>query len=584
MGLIAAILLASSSPCLALTESYWHEPVQQLDPISDVDFVGFNEGWTVGAGQVKATKDGGQDWEQQLSMSETFTAVDFVDSLHGWVVSGGGKIMATSNGGLSWVEQPYEVSGAVWTNLRDVAFTDSLHGWAVGQWANNWSCYPLILRTQSGGATWERVVPGGWGFANNAIDRIRPVDEDRITFNGGGGFSWIRTDDGGVSWPHVVWPKPAGDESKYVDVTDVAFSESNPECGWAVGVYIYRPDGYSGIIMYKTSDAGKTWRVVHSEWSESWSYDPGYHVYKICSPDPKTAWAVGYPVNGSTGANLHVVKTSDGGTNWSSTKIPAWLGDRLFDLAGLSFADADHGMITDHAGATISYGPAEFEPSPVVSGLSQAEGPGVGGNSVTITGTCFTNVKKVMFGDTEALDKRVVSDTEIRAVAPAEAEGSTIHTVQVAVETTAGRSADTVADDYQYKSLSSSRPLVVLISGFDSNSVEGDEWSFVRQQLTAAHWDVYVARTKPGGLEGDDTVIDTLSDDWWESALRLDRQLAPWGIQENIFGRPVILIVHSMGGLIARAYADTDYAWPGISEGLQSRCRPVAIDPVGYAE
>jgi LPXTG-motif cell wall-anchored protein len=65
--------------------------------------------------------------------------------------------------------------------------------------------------------------------------------------------------------------------------------------------------------------------------------------------------------------------------------------------------------------------PAEFTyvAGTEVTTLDPPAGPEAGGNTVTITGTCFTGATAVRFGDTPATSFTVVSDTEITAVAPA---------------------------------------------------------------------------------------------------------------------------------------------------------------------
>lgn len=65
--------------------------------------------------------------------------------------------------------------------------------------------------------------------------------------------------------------------------------------------------------------------------------------------------------------------------------------------------------------------------TPVVSGLSVASGPAAGGTSVTITGKNFGGSAgrlSVLFGGTAATSVTILSDTQVRAVAPAHAAGT----------------------------------------------------------------------------------------------------------------------------------------------------------------
>ncbi|WP_432587038.1 IPT/TIG domain-containing protein [Streptomyces sp. HD1123-B1] len=86
-------------------------------------------------------------------------------------------------------------------------------------------------------------------------------------------------------------------------------------------------------------------------------------------------------------------------------------------------------------GGTSNGLPFAFVPAPTVSSVSPNQGPGAGGNTVTITGSGFSGATAVRFGSTNATSFTVVSPTQITAVAP---PGS--GTVQVTVITAGGTS------------------------------------------------------------------------------------------------------------------------------------------------
>ena len=121
-------------------------------------------------------------------------------------------------------------------------------------------------------------------------------------------------------------------------------------------------------------------------------------------------------------------------------------------------------------------------------------------------------------------------------------------------------------------SSSTQKPLVVLVGGLGSRiPTSGGDWTFVRKRLEKAGYEVYVAATwsnAPSGQTPD--VIDSNSADWGESARRLDHQL----VQAGRSGRSVILVGHSMGGLIARVYAKV---WSSLASG----CEPLGIVQLG---
>lgn len=74
--------------------------------------------------------------------------------------------------------------------------------------------------------------------------------------------------------------------------------------------------------------------------------------------------------------------------------------------------------------------------APAVTALEPAEGPATGGNVVVVRGRDFTARALVSFGDTRAGEVQVLSDTELRVVAPAHLPGP----VDVTVSTGGGTS------------------------------------------------------------------------------------------------------------------------------------------------
>jgi len=85
--------------------------------------------------------------------------------------------------------------------------------------------------------------------------------------------------------------------------------------------------------------------------------------------------------------------------------------------------------------------------APTVSKLSPSSGSTAGGNTVTITGSGFTGATKVAFGAVAATSFKVVSDTEITAVAPAQAAAAHY----VFVTTASGQSASGAGAVYTYE-------------------------------------------------------------------------------------------------------------------------------------
>ena len=122
-------------------------PTRKL--LYDVTAINQQQAWIVGtSGIVLRTMDGGQHWSEQVSNTmQTLRAAHFIDAQHGWAVGVGGTIIATVNGGQRWHAQ----SSGVDDNLNSVFFTSANEGWAAGD-------HSTLLHTLNGGATWERIA------------------------------------------------------------------------------------------------------------------------------------------------------------------------------------------------------------------------------------------------------------------------------------------------------------------------------------------------------------------------------------------------------------------------------------------
>lgn len=134
-------------------------------------------------GHIVLSSDAGASWQQaSVPVSSDLTAVYFPDPAHGWAVGHDGVVLATSDGGLTWVRQldGRAVNDLVLADIRaklaaepessrlqallaeaersreqgpdkpflDVWFESNSTGFVVG-------AYGLLLRTTDGGRTWQ---------------------------------------------------------------------------------------------------------------------------------------------------------------------------------------------------------------------------------------------------------------------------------------------------------------------------------------------------------------------------------------------------------------------------------------------
>lgn len=102
-------------------------------------------------------------------------------------------------------------------------------------------------------------------------------------------------------------------------------------------------------------------------------------------------------------------------------------------------------VVVQHPVADADAGRFTFVPGTEIDGVEPEIGPEAGGNTVTITGSCFTGATEVLFGDRPAMSFTVVSDTQITAVAPAG-----VGIVDITVVGSAACGEDTLPDGYEY--------------------------------------------------------------------------------------------------------------------------------------
>jgi len=101
-----------------------YEPVPSSP---DIFFANNLDGWASGGGGIIAASDGGRTWKTVLTSTQGVGPLSFLDSTLGWAVDGG-TLMETADGGATWqsVSPLGVLKGA--TQLR---FLDPERGWAV---------------------------------------------------------------------------------------------------------------------------------------------------------------------------------------------------------------------------------------------------------------------------------------------------------------------------------------------------------------------------------------------------------------------------------------------------------------------
>ena len=317
-------------------------PPEISEAIHAIQFVDADHGWAVGSNStILATVDGGQTWIPQTSGgSYSLHSVTFLDGERGWAVGGGGTILATVDGGQTWARQ---TSGTV-VYLLSVTFLDGKRGWAVG-------LFGTILTTVDGGQTWTRQTSG----TSAILESVTFLDGKRGWAVGEGG-TILTTVDGGQTWT----PQTSGTSARLLSVTFL-----DGERGWAVGL--------SGTLL-ATVDGGETWTPQTSGSSA--------RLESVNFLDGKRGWAVG--------RNGTILTTVDGGESW----IPQTSGTSD-TLRSVTFLDRKRGWAVGDNGTILTTVDGGETWTPQASGTSDdllsvtvldgKRGWAVGGNGTILT-------------------------------------------------------------------------------------------------------------------------------------------------------------------------------------------------------
>ncbi|MEK8080833.1 WD40/YVTN/BNR-like repeat-containing protein [Pseudomonas sp. XK-1] len=153
---------------------------------------------TVGdRGHILFSDDNGANWSQaKVPTKQLLTAVFFIDDQHGWAVGHDAQILASSDGGATWVKQFEDLEREA--PLLDVWFKDRNSGYAVG-------AYGALLETTDGGASWEDVsdrMDNADGYHLNAITEVK----DSGLFAVGEQGVMFRSLDWGQTWETLEGP------------------------------------------------------------------------------------------------------------------------------------------------------------------------------------------------------------------------------------------------------------------------------------------------------------------------------------------------------------------------------------------
>lgn len=148
-------------------------------------------------GHILYSDDNAASWTQvKVPTRQMLTAVFFVDDQHGWAVGHDALILASNDGGATWVKQFEDLEREA--PLLDVWFRDRNNGYAVG-------AYGALLETTNGGTNWEDVserLDNEDGYHLNAIVAVKDAGLFVVGELGG----MFRSADWGQTWETLQGP------------------------------------------------------------------------------------------------------------------------------------------------------------------------------------------------------------------------------------------------------------------------------------------------------------------------------------------------------------------------------------------
>lgn len=256
----------------------------------DIYFINSTTGWIVGEGGVVAkTTDGGSTWTQVGNVTGYYDRIFFKDEDNGWIAGGYNGIYTTQDGGNSWLL----------TSIRymyDVFFTPNVV-FSVGTGGK-------IFKSTDLGISW---YPSYQNIMQDKNFTDVFFNDPAVGFAVGDTGKIFKTENGGLTWTEQTSPTTA-------NLASVFFTDVNT--GWITGYQ----------IVLKTTNSGSSWSLKYTS-----NYDDINDAFFVNS---QLGWVVGDKI----------LKTTDGGNNWTNQTIQGVSGD--YYLTSVYFIDENKGFCT----------------------------------------------------------------------------------------------------------------------------------------------------------------------------------------------------------------------------------------------
>lgn len=318
---------------------------QQTSPVSTslsgIDCPTANNCTAIGNGATLGTTDSGATWTVEPgsfavnriraiscpSASDCFAAGGPDNNED---VNGGGVIVATTDGGVSWISQTVPAGTATLDGISCASPTTCM---AVGH-QQGYSAGSVILSTTDGGKSWtDLILPPGLVQPSavscvTATTMCSVVAAGSIATTTDGGTTWISTavllyGSGGISCASVlnciavsggdIFATSDGGAAWNTEGSISGISLSSVSCSTASDCFIV--GGWDSATILSTTDGGIDWA------SKLAPQGTGFLSGISCATQTDCV-AVGY---GSSFTGATVIGTGNGGDTWTDQSVPAGL-------------------------------------------------------------------------------------------------------------------------------------------------------------------------------------------------------------------------------------------------------------------
>jgi photosystem II stability/assembly factor-like uncharacterized protein len=337
-------------PTITFTATEKSNPTATLSPtgglpvfispeIFSIQLFSPDKGWAVaqGGGRLLATEDGGETWldvtpPDLLPLPPGVNSLGvrpfFLDSQMAWFTpstTAADTLFFTRDGGRTWSAADIPFA------MANYFFLDQKNGFALEDLgAGVGSHYVALHRTSDGGTTWTEVFAHEPGESKSLPESgtkngVTFINRDRGFISGTipmeDYFHFYVTNDGGATWMQEMdISLPGVFSGSFLDTWQPIFFEGT------IGFLPVRASGADGnlLLIYRSEDAGETWAFQGS-------VPNGQDVDFI---NGRVGWVAG---------DAGLFKTADGGVSWEvviTAGVPA--GEDFLDV---DFVDGDHGWL-----------------------------------------------------------------------------------------------------------------------------------------------------------------------------------------------------------------------------------------------